>query len=1584
MASDLEELIFIPAASHSAANYPSACLFPDFLGGRLISLNKTSLEGVTFSDAAAILQNSPDEVELIVSQPKYSLKDREGSLSQSTLGLSLERSFGSQTTLSGTEFRPPMEELEEAILLSSMATPKLNRKLHIPVVRIHDAQDVSPRSPSILSLKTGERFTVDIKKSGGSLGISVTGGINTNVQSGGIYIKSLVPGGAAEQDGRIQIGDRLLEVDGSNLRGVTHQHAVECLKRTGEVVNLLLEREPTVVLEHRPNSPCLPLIHSPSYTQLTPRIEVSVETTLSGRTKDYSFVTNENTHEVVLKKNLSGLGFSFYISQLRSGADRGSLVRIKRLFPGQPAQQSGLLQEGDVILSVNREPVKDLSYQRVLFLLRGAPSEVHLLICRPPPGVFYEVDDNTLSPALIRGIRSRSLDIRLGEDYSQLLKSPSDVNVHDQLVPPTKEEGLTDSTEKGPDPPAAIPPTESEISLEDDMQQAFPPPPSPLHTPPSPTSPTSPPSPVSPASPTSPASPVPTSPPNPPEPQPAAGKQGEQEEGDAEMRKREEEEEASATLSSALMLMDVYSKTASKPVYSSGVREETDGSVTYCLMGNGLTIMADEEYLTISSTLEPPHSLPSNSTPTTNIEAPNFQNKNSFPSPNPTLHVPSTSNITPLNFSSDTPTTCPLSYPSVPLTTQPPKTKHHLIQQGLLPGHFKAASKNIRATVPPPQPPPVTPITAQIIPSVPPCAGVPTPTLPSTVLTCSAQIQSQLREEPERKERDYKDDFDEELDEEEEESRRKGMIKEFELTVVLTKSRSGSFGFTITRSKLDNCYYIQEILDNPAKADGRLRAGDRLITVNGHYVTSVADDVAMTILRSSPRRLNMTLGRAVSNLVAPPPCDSLPDIVLHKTPSGQLGIKLTGGVGSKWQGIYCLEVVPGSPASEEGSVKPNDKILYICGRCTLGMTLEDAVKACEIAPRKVKLKIIREDQPVTSKAKWNGLFDWKKDKKFFARFEETVSPEREFAVEDTEAVRRTAEKLRCRSLTQGQDSCIMQVEFKKPEGGGLGFALVGGTNGSMLRVREICSGGVAEQDGRLKVGDIVLEVNGVIVSGLSHSKVVDILRKAEGTVQLTICRDILPLTYSESPTPPNMSAHNEAILAEQPAHVSNSDISAPEDLQDRQDEHPAASLDPVVNETEVILTSPPPPPHRVIDMRDETSVEEESCNNTPSHQACCPSLSVTEMLHGASDRRQIVTKLLDQSCKDIRKTQSDGWSSDEDDVFDATNQDVSLPQTGPTLVSQEELASLALITPSRTSQYSGSRVKALITILQHQLDQQELVKEFMTLEHLKPSDNCLVGKAPENRDKNRYRDILPYDKTRVAIGENQEYINASYIRMQVGADEFFYISCQGPLPSTVQAFWQMIWENKADIIAMMTQEVERGRIKCHKYWPEKQSTLLTTGRYQLHLENQQFLEYFHIKVIRMVEKETGETHFVHHLKFTHWPDHGVPHSSEQLVRFIRYMRAVHHEGPITVHCSAGIGRTGVLICTDIILHLIENDLPINVSDIVKEMRLQRHGMIQTKEQYLFCYKVWLEVLQGILQLQGNQWQPESPRDHKIV
>ena len=198
--------------------------------------------------------------------------------------------------------------------------------------------------------------------------------------------------------------------------------------------------------------------------------------------------------------------------------------------------------------------------------------------------------------------------------------------------------------------------------------------------------------------------------------------------------------------------------------------------MTYCLVGNGLTIMADEEYLTISSSLEPPHSFPSGlatHNPTANLTGSQYSNSSSgFSSQNPNLcpHVSATT-IPALAHSADTPTTCTLAHPSQPLTTQPPKAKHHPIQQGL--GHYIAFSESSRPVVPQPQPPapPQTPITAQIIPSVPHCVSPPVPTLPPTVLSAPAQSHMQPREEPEKKERDYKNGDDE--DEDEEESRRK-------------------------------------------------------------------------------------------------------------------------------------------------------------------------------------------------------------------------------------------------------------------------------------------------------------------------------------------------------------------------------------------------------------------------------------------------------------------------------------------------------------------------------------------------------------------------------------------------------------------------------------------------------------------------------------------------------------------------------------------------------------------------------------------------------------------------------------------
>uniref|UniRef100_A0A8C3T8Y2 Protein tyrosine phosphatase non-receptor type 20 n=1 Tax=Chelydra serpentina TaxID=8475 RepID=A0A8C3T8Y2_CHESE len=196
--------------------------------------------------------------------------------------------------------------------------------------------------------------------------------------------------------------------------------------------------------------------------------------------------------------------------------------------------------------------------------------------------------------------------------------------------------------------------------------------------------------------------------------------------------------------------------------------------------------------------------------------------------------------------------------------------------------------------------------------------------------------------------------------------------------------------------------------------------------------------------------------------------------------------------------------------------------------------------------------------------------------------------------------------------------------------------------------------------------------------------------------------------------------------------------------------------------------------------------------------------------------------------------------------------------------------------------------------------------------------------------------FCPDDATRVPLGATRGYINASYIRMHIGEEEHFYISTQGPLPCTVADFWQIIWENESDVIAMMTKEVELGKVKCHRYWPEPPQDSLDLRPYQIH---------DHEKCVTDCEiwSFTGERRFVKHLQFTTWPDHGTPRLIEHLVKFIRYMRKVHQTGPITAHCSAGIGRSGVLLCIDILLSCIEKGLC-----IVRELRHQRFGMIQTK------------------------------------
>ncbi|XP_059677315.1 FERM and PDZ domain-containing protein 2 [Gavia stellata] len=365
-------------------------------GGRLISVNNISLEGVSFNTAVKIIQNSPDEVELIISQPKDMYEEKNLSRGNSTSGSEISCVDSGRKKIQDCHTALPKEEdinideLEKA--LSWSLAPKLGPRIPVPSADNRNVEEAdSSHLPSPSETNSKEIYTVELVKEDGTFGISVTGGINTSVRHGGIYVKSIIPRGPADKDGQIKIGDRLLEVDGISLCGITHKQAVEHLKKSGQIAKLVLERENYQLAEPRLTA---------NDRKEDQYAVVSVATSFTDGTKDYCFLTDDNTFEVKLTKNSGGLGFS--VLQMEGDACEplgGAIVRIKRLFPGQPAEENGEIEVGDIILAVNGKPIQGLLYQDVLHLLRGAPSEVTLLLCRPPKGVLPEIEESALTPA---------------------------------------------------------------------------------------------------------------------------------------------------------------------------------------------------------------------------------------------------------------------------------------------------------------------------------------------------------------------------------------------------------------------------------------------------------------------------------------------------------------------------------------------------------------------------------------------------------------------------------------------------------------------------------------------------------------------------------------------------------------------------------------------------------------------------------------------------------------------------------------------------------------------------------------------------------------------------------------------------------------------------------------------------------------------------------------------------------------------------------------------------------------------------------------------------------------------------------
>ncbi|XP_076613627.1 tyrosine-protein phosphatase non-receptor type 13 isoform X2 [Chaetodon auriga] len=1399
----------------------NGCLKP---GDRLISVNDVNLQGLSHATTIDILQNAPDDVTLVVSQPKerlykesspgyvpYQVKSvlkalDPGQRREPDFDTSSEEQVGTEspssplhsggilsstsspvqhTSLSSQDSRTSgiakisqpsangvLQCLERATAAATAAPiaqhhrpepnvgadptppalPPKTRKakvLEAPKVSEHSdwgdsdmdeetysssqeklkvkkeyiTESLNGNAPGVNSLRPGELFDVELSKKDSSLGISVTGGVNTTVRHGGIYVKAIIPKGAAELDGRIHKGDRVVAVNGKSLEGATHQQAVEALRDTGQTVHLLLEK----------GHPPADSIHAPLTPQCTPPCAASDRDQTKSKEQpqevkvkpEYSFVTPDNVFEVCLLKNTSGLGFSFSREESIPDEPHGSsMVRVKKLFPGQPAAESSRIKVGDVIMRVNQTPLKGLSQHEVISALRGTGQEVTLLLCRPEHGILPEMDSAALTPMssprkepLTQAESSLSFSKATSPPGAQIKKSQCMVEEaleRLRLKTPGRHNSYSDSTDGDEEVEEAFSPSALEHSRKTWDQSLY-------HTP------------------------------------------------------------------SSNLGLGRYDST--------GQLDETVHSAFY----------------------------------------------------SPNLSV----------TRSDLSMRCPSSPVTADLETLSPT-----------------------APSPDPLPPPL-----------------PLP-LNLTVSGNGNEIEE--------------------------------FVPEVELKVSLVKSEKGSLGFTLTKGNDHGCY-IHDIVQDPAKGDGRLRPGDRMITVNNTDVSNMGHTEVVNLVRAAPHVVDLVVGRVLEAPKPPIEAHLLPDI-WFKSSQDPLGLVLDGGSDSVYGVLFVKDILPGSMASQEGSLRPLDLIHYICGAPTQDLTLSESTRLLELSLDNLSLKATRDGKPVSPGQKTVSFLNTNMNG--FLKGEDSRDAE-------------------CLAALCPLEEDIIKLDLEKPYAGGLGFSVIGGERG--IFVKSVTPGGVAESSGKLQVGDRLLKVNEELMTGVSHTKAVTTIRKAKGLVHLIVSRpsDQNPNTYLAYLPINSDKCNGNTDLSE--------DSRAKTKLRTLHDELKSGGFPPI-----------PPIDYEDGPLDKKTEMEHSA---ELSEDTDCDGSSLPEDSPESSRKVEWQEESVDDPRNENYLQMSAGqpeedeitWGSDD---LPIENIDFKLRDDGP-IITEDELTSLPLVKVVPDGQYTGPKLNTVVSMMRGLLEQKVPLQEFENLQNLQPLDDCLIGQTKENKKKNRYKNIVPFDTTRVMLGEDGGYINANFIKMSVKDENYVYIACQGPLPTTLGDFWQMVWEQKSNVIAMMTQEVEAGKVKCQRYWPDTPRTAeMVDDRLQIMLIKDQHLDNFVIRLIEVKDVQTNEIQHVTHLNYTGWPDHGTPSQPEHLLTFISYMRHAHRSGPIITHCSAGIGRSGTLICVDVVLGLISKDADFDISDIVRNMRLQRHGMVQTEDQYIFCYQVILYVLR-CLQAEEN-------------
>lgn len=285
-------------------------------------------------------------------------------------------------------------------------------------------------------------------------------------------------------------------------------------------------------------------------------------------------------------------------------------------------------------------------------------------------------------------------------------------------------------------------------------------------------------------------------------------------------------------------------------------------------------------------------------------------------------------------------------------------------------------------------------------------------------------------------------------------------------------------------------------------------------------------------------------------------------------------------------------------------------------------------------------------------------------------------------------------------------------------------------------------------------------------------------------------------------------------------------------------------------------------------------------------------------------------------------------------------------------------------------------------ILKRKLEEGMVFTEYEQIPKKKADGIFTTAALPENTERNRIREVVPYEENRVELVPTKEnntgYINASHIKVTVGGEEWHYIATQGPLPHTCHDFWQMVWEQGVNVIAMVTAEEEGGRSKSHRYWPKLGSkhSSATYGKFKVTTKFRTDSGCYATTGLKVKHLLSGDEKTVWHLQYTDWPDHGCPDEVQGFLSYLEEIQSVRRHTnsvldssnncnpPIVVHCSAGVGRTGVVILTELMIGCLEHNEKVDVPVMLRHLREQRMFMIQTIAQYKFVYQVLIQFLQN--------------------